>query len=199
MTTHDPGEVEAMLFTVNPVDIDSRTEGAVYAAACYFGWRCGSNRAARLTRLLSAPHPIVRTAAAIYLSFADSAMGLAALRDHARSSDFAGQWASVALASRGEKQFVERALAVFQVPAGATIFDNHRTNLQVRLAVLLSNSAADSGVEAPPGWRQSGDADYLDVKDGLRWLEYMSWWSRVRDRIRVHDPWLAESLKQQVD
>lgn len=129
MSTYAPSSVESLLASIRPEEVDRRSEGFVYAVASCFGWRCNSERVERLKRLLSAPHPIVRTAAAVYLSFEDSTSSLPRLREEALNEEFSGQWASVVLASRGESRFMERALSVFaNAPAGA-VSEKHRNNL----------------------------------------------------------------------
>ena len=95
---------------------------------------------------------------------------------------------------------MSRALDAFQGRPSVVMDDRYLKNLQARLAVLLSNSAASSGVEAPPGWsRWEPPYDDPRTRDNIRWLEYVNWWAKVRDRIQLYDPWLPESIRQRID
>jgi hypothetical protein len=168
--------------------------------ASYYGWRCGDGRLASLRRLLGAPHPIVRTAAAVYLSFDDGELALPVLRSMTTDHGFSGQWAAVALASRGESEFMGRALTVLAGTRTSTTRGVHRENLRARLVVLLSNSASASKVEPPPGWDVR---NYYSPEGGVDttplYLEYVAWWGRVAGRIHLADPWLPKAFLQRVD
>lgn len=199
LTQKDPEAVVNLLFSFSPNALTDREIRACYGLASYFGWKCTGNRAKHFRRLLAAPNPIVRTAAAVYLSFEDSTAGVAELRKLISEPGFPGAWAAVALASRGDKAAVLRALDCLQEEDGVAVDGRYASDLRHRLRVLLSNSAARNGVELPPVWKaRQYQPDSGPVGD-TNWLEYQAWWSQVRDQIVICDPWYPLLAHLKVD
>jgi hypothetical protein len=193
LTLYEPGTVEDFLMHYEVPDTSVFQEDTEYVLGCYFGWRCGADRAAHFRRLLRAKDPFVRVAAAVYLSFEDRREGEAALRRLTREAGPSGAWAAIELARRGVKDEMMRAIQIFAEHLDSTVGTLYIRNMRRQLLVLLSNSARASGVEPPPGreaevaWSASSATDYA------------LWWQRVNDRITLRDPWEEILERQKAD
>jgi hypothetical protein len=200
LSVHEPETVVNALTRISPTpEGDENFTYALYARASYFVWKCPDHRAKYCRQLLEAAHPIVQVAAAIYLSFDDSLAGVEALRARLGLPGFAGMWAAVALASRGDLSAMPRALDVYAVRHSGSVWSRPYVNLQRRLAALLSNSAQQSGVEAPPYWSEARQLGTSESLEGGRALRQFAWWDRVRAEIKLYDPWYPLLALQKVD
>jgi hypothetical protein len=164
-------------------------------AACQisaFLYHVEEDRTAHLETLLEAKDPLLRVAAAIYLCFEDPEGGTQRLWEALELKGAPGAWAALTLARRGNKGPMPRALKALLEPSD----DLH---LDRRLIVLLSNSAARSGVPQPQlGFRHllATDADL----HRQRVYEYFRDWSdEHRDQIELHDPWLELLEASKID
>jgi hypothetical protein len=161
----------------------------------FFAWRCPRNRAAFMRRLLRAKDPYVRVAGAIYLSFENEREGIRALQDLMDEPGDPGAWAALNLARRGDKKAASRALDAFLVLPEPTVFDRLHLNLQKRLLVLFSNSAARSGVPQPERWRF-----IRDQVDQLRFHESLvKWWETYESKLVLWDPWFDTWMSQKIE
>lgn len=200
LTVVDPNPVAGELMRIKPREgEDDREREEIYAMASYFGWRCGRDRERHLHNLLRAPHPIVRVAAAVYLSFSDSATGTQSLRGLANLPGFAGAWAAVVLSSRGDKSWVPRALEILRLPANQSGSTHSINDLQSRLVVLLSNSAVVSKVQRPPSWETHRWEIDDKTTNEERWRRMTTWWNHVLGQIAMSDPWSPSFQEQRVD
>jgi hypothetical protein len=197
LTRFDPGPAAAFLVRWQSDPEEWRTQDLGYVLGSYYGWKCGKDRVRHLRTLLTAKDPHVRVAGAVYLCFEDRADGTAALRKLTALKGDPGVWAALALARRGDKGAVPRALQVFAKPRADEEARLHRTgmsgvphgNLQKRVLVLLSNSAHAGGVPQPP----------LAGEEGARFDELVRWWDRQKDKVALRDPWLETLDKQKID
>lgn len=199
LTMKHPESVASFLMSLDSGSTRRLGVRETYGLASYFGWKCSGNRAEYYRTLLGAPNPVVRTAAAVYLSFEDSLAGTAALHELTREPGFPGAWAAVALASRGDKSAAPRALDCLQDEDGPSVFDRHDSDLKRRLLALLSNSAKASGVPQPPEWQPLRCEPDAGQMAGVKWLQFQSWWAQVRDKITLFDPWFPQLARQRVD
>lgn len=195
LTRHDPGPAAEYLLTWRNPGTDWRDADRGYVLGSYFGWRCGRDRAAHLTRLLAAADPYVRVAAAVYLGYEDPAAGVAALRRFTALEGDPGAWAALTLARRGHRDAVPRALEVFrELPperreAQAGMAGVPHRNLQKRVIELLSNAARAGGVPPP----------VVPEAEGRRFDALVGWWKEHGGRAVVADPWFATLERQKVD
>jgi hypothetical protein len=190
LSAYDPGFVSNFLATWEPASTGLfRWEGG-FGLGSFFAWRCTRDRIGYLRALLKARDPYIRVAGAIYLVFESEAEGVRALRQLSTLPDDAGAWAALNLARRGEKGAMTRALEVLRSLSGPGVDSQFRRNLQKRLYVLLSNSAAQSGVRQPEPW------SYFDspVEQVYKNLRLISWWKTNETRLVLYDPWY-EGLK----
>jgi hypothetical protein len=196
LTEHDPGSI-VEFFEQETVPLPrSWTNPSAYNLAAYFGWRCNSDRARWFERLLGARDPVARVAGAVYLAYEDTLRGTRALREFTALPGFAGAWAAVVLASMGQREVVPRALELFEMPHSEHE-SNHEAALKARFLVLLSNSAAASGLKQPPV-----DPSLLyrpDKKHEKAVKKLRRWWSQVDESIRLSDPWRPMWAAQRID
>ncbi len=160
--------------------------------ASYFCWRCPRERRKCFRSLLASESEDVRATAAVYLAIENEQEGIPILQGVAKYKGPAGSWAALALARRGDKQFLRRALDVFSVPQG----ESYAHELQCRVRVLLSNVAVQSGLEQPPGIRDGPTWDKENQELGRRLAD---WWEEHKGRAVLKDPWLAQLLEQKID
>lgn len=155
----------------------------VSAFAGYFADFCHTNRAKFLGRLLAAPHPSVRAIAASVLADDNPVTALPVLRELRNAPDGPGDLACFQLARRGDKAAMARLIELLRPPVyTSTNRPLTRTTFVWPVAeetkALLSNSAKTSDVPQP------GE-------------DYPGWWATYRERVRLADPWLAESIAVQ--
>jgi hypothetical protein len=147
-----------------------------------------------LRSLVDARDPYIQVAAAVYLCFENEAEGVSALRALSARSGDPGIWAALNLARRGDKEAAKRALEVFETSAGISISTRVHMNLQKRLVVLFSNSAARSRVAQPPKWRSAEEEGQGEV-----YLDYLKWWNQNQERLELWDPWLDDLKRQKIE
>jgi hypothetical protein len=194
LSVYDPDFVASHLVEWEPRQ-DASWENEGYGLGSFFAWRCGRDRASNLRRLLRAKDPYVRVAGAIYLSFENETEGVRALREAVNLPGDPGAWAALNLARRGDKEAAARALDSFLLLSGPTFHDVPHRNLQKRLLVLFSNSAAASGVHQPEPWRYVGDQDeQLRVHDDL-----VKWWNANASNLVLKDPWFDEWKRLKIE
>lgn len=204
LTKHDPSSVATFLTTWKNPERQWQDTDAGYLIGSYFAWQCGKDRDQNLRTLLSAQDPFIRVAGAVYLTFEDRDFGFSKLQELMELPGDPGVWAALNLASRGNKNAVERALEVFST-AGARghMSSVPHENLQLRLLILLSNSAAASKLEQPrpsvnePGYDASEEVYKSYVENVRRY--YTGWWQANKDKITLSDPWRETLDKQKVD
>jgi hypothetical protein len=178
-----------------PRSRDSRVNN--YTLVSYFGWKCPSDRSAHLRRFLESEDPVVRVGAAIYLSLEDSVYGVDRLRELTSSPGFAGWWANVALARRGDRRSVDNLLGGLGTALDVE-YRNETYQQWMQVSALLSNSAKSSSLQPPPAF----DGALLEPRDKetRKAIERMrKWWNGVRERITLSDPWLPLFSSQGLD
>jgi len=194
LSVYDPEFVASYLKEWEPRQ-DSRWENEGYGLGSFFAWRCGRDRASNLRRLLRAKDPYVRVAAAIYLSFENEKEGVRALREAMNLPGDPGAWAALNLARRGDKKAAARALDSFLVLPGPMFYDVPHRNLQKRLLVLFSNSAATSGVRQPEPWRYVEDESaQIRLHEDL-----VRWWNANASDLVLEDPWFDEWRRLKIE
>lgn len=179
---------------------ESGMSGATaYSLASYFAWQCDSDRPLHFRKLLDARDPVVRAAGAVYLSFEDSLAGVGALRAMTSLPGFAGIWASMSLARRGDREAADGLMARLDSPDPVPeAYRNHIRHQRLQLLSLLSNSARISGFTLPP----LEDPEFFGPYDkaypkAVRDLR--KWWAKARDRVVLSDPWLPVFASRGVD
>jgi hypothetical protein len=192
LAVHDPSAVVEFLLSYQVPETSPFNRDTEYLHGCYFGWRCGPDRASHFRRLLEAKDPHVRVAAAVYLTFEDAASGEAALRQLSLLAGPPGGWAALALAGRGDETAVPRAIQLFAEPLDGTVGTIYIGNLKKRLLVLLSNSAHASGVKPPPS--MESEDQYYPFAD-----RFARWWQEVGPQVKLRDPWRAVLSDQKVE
>lgn len=194
LAVYDPEFLASYLTTWSPGP-DPRYGSEGYGLGSFFAWRCTRNRAGYLRRLTRAKDPYVRVAGAIYLSFENEPEGVRALREFMSLPGDPGALAALNLARRGSKEAASRALDCFLRVPDPTVYDRLHRNLQKRLLVLLSNSAAGSGVPQPGRWGYVEDQDeQLRVHENL-----VDWWNTNSAKLVLRDPWLDEWKRQKIE
>jgi hypothetical protein len=195
LTTYDPDYVAAFLENwQNPgYGVFGQSDG--YGIGSYFGWKDAGNRRVHFRRLLRARDPYIRVAAATYLSFESEAEGLVALRECAPIPGDPGAWAALGLARRGERKAVARALEAFRTYPRNWAADGVHRNLQKRLLVLLSNSAARSGVTQPGGWSYVENAE----QQYRVYQRLVTWWNQNEARLTIRDPRFEELAARKIE
>ncbi len=194
LSVHDPEFVATYLTKWIPGP-DTRYDGEGYGLGSFFGWRCGRSRAAYMRRLLQAKDPYIRVAAAIYLSFENESEGVRTLRSFMELPGDPGAWAALNLARRGDKEAAYRALDSFLRLPDPTVYDRLHRNLQKRLLVLFSNSAAVSGVPQPERWRYVQDQD----EEVRVYEDLVEWWNTNSTKLVLSDPWFDEWRQQKIE
>lgn len=190
-----PEAIATYLMTMHPRPSPARpSRVGNYTLVSYLGWKCPSDRSGYLRRLIDSGDPVVRVGAAIYLSLEDSAFGVARLRDLRSSPGFAGWWANVALARRGDRDAVDSLLGRL----GVAFEETETFRQSSELFALLSNSARSSGLRQPPvDESYLFDPRYKGSKKAIRRLR--EWWSQAREHITLFDPWLPLFSSQHLD
>jgi hypothetical protein len=198
LTRHDPAPLaEYLAEWINP-NKERSDRSAGYSLGSSFAWRCGKDREIHLKTLCRAKDPYIRVAGAVYLCFEKREEGMTELREAMKLEGDPGAWAALNLARRGEKAAIDRALEVFStIREGGMAGVPHR-NLQLRLQVLLSNSAKRSGLAQPEP--PSGVVPPRDDEEQTRLHSYyLEWWRANAEKAMLHDPWLELLEKQKVD
>ncbi|MFO1438570.1 MAG: hypothetical protein U1F81_09615 [Verrucomicrobiaceae bacterium] len=195
---HSPGSVVPFLSEWHSKDGSEQQFG--YLLGSFYGHRCAPERTKHLKALLSAKDEWIKTSAAVYLCFDDAKQGKEELSKLLTLQGDAGAWAAIALASRGEKDAMPRALEVMGIPEDYGMNSMNHRNLQLRLRVLLSNVASTSGVSQPPGPAK----EYADGPERAiiyqQWHESLSkWWDVNQYKIKLADPWAKFLDEQKVD
>jgi hypothetical protein len=170
-----------------------------YVLGSYFARNCTKNRRENLTKLLQAKDAFIRVAGAVYLTFEDHEGGVNHLKEFASLPGDPGSWAALVLAERGDKSAVARAIEVFSTPGETNMEGVPHRNLQKRLSVLLSNSAAASRIAqpSPPHSESNVDSEADLSKFQAQTHEYFrSWWNANQETIVMANPW-AEILENQ--
>jgi len=166
-----------------------------YVLASWFALKCTQDRLQHFKALLKARDPYIRVTGAVYLCFEDEKAGMAALKQLSSLKGNLGIWAAFTRLRRGDKSAMPRALQAL-VEIEDSIDD--RLFLDVRLMVLLSNTAQASNIPAPPALQvldpYSDNAKARQNQESIR-----SWWNRYQDRIILTDPWLQELSRQKCD
>jgi len=198
---HAPDIVASFLLEWVPAGNQDRDNQFGYVLGSVFGHFCPTDRATHLSKLCSAKDAWVRAAAAVYLCFDDPKAGQDNLRKCLSIEGDPGAWAAIALASRGDKKAMERALEVLAKPMDGGMASVNHGNLQKRLSVLLSNSADKSGLSqppSPPSKHFSGRDERAAIQTQYH-MDMVAWWKANRDNIELHDPWLPTLEKQKID
>ena len=203
LTRHDSAAVADYLVRwVNP-NKDWWDTDYGYVLGSYFAHACGKDRGANLQKLFAARDPFIRVAGAVYLCFESRELCLPKLEELSALPGDPGAWAALNLARRGRKEAVPRALELF-ASAGARghMSGVPHENLQLRLVVLLSNSAAASGLPQPspppePDY-EAGAAAFKQYQESFH-RHYADWWRANREKIQLRDPWLSLLEQQKVD
>lgn len=164
---------------------------AGYRMASYLGWVCARDCPAAMDTLRQATDPYVRAAGAVYGCFHAKEKCQALLREAAGLPGEAGQWVAVVRVSRGDKDAMPRALTLFDAKDNAGMVTVPRRNLEKRLRVLLSNSAAAGGLPQPERGVSGEDVPLKDL--------YAAWWQQHGASVTLTDPWLADLDAQHVD
>jgi hypothetical protein len=177
---------------------------AGYVLGSYFAWRCGKDRQENLMSLLAAKDPFIRVAGAVYLAFENPSAGSEKLTGLMALPGDPGAWAALALARRGDKSAVPRLLRVLETAGQRGHMSGiHHENLQLRTLLLLSNSAAVSGLAQPnpPVSEPDYSADQAAYEKYVTsvFQFYQQWWNANQDRIKLNDPWLSILEQQKVD
>lgn len=197
LTEHDPEAVAEYLLEWESPRERWYDEHAGYFLGSFFAWRVKEDRSKHLRSLLHARDPYIRVAGAVYLCFEDKDEGMRLLRELVELDGFPGVWAALTLARRGDKSAVEPMIEVFKLKTGPGEGDyNQYDNFDGRVRVLLSNSAAASGVPQPdppfPVWHEK--EEYEQIHD-----YYAKWWEGYGEKVALHDPWLPVLEEQKVD
>jgi hypothetical protein len=151
-------------------------------------------------RLLDAPEPFIRVAAAVYLSFENEALGESRLEGFCILPGNPGTWAALTLARRGNKAAMMRALEAMRAKDFENPFDRRLNgNFALELAVLISNTAASNRVPQPSPPMHPEYLEFERQRAGELYAYYLSWWLQYRDRIHLTDPWLNVLRKQKID
>ena len=170
-----------------------------YVLGSFFAILVESERARHLESMLDANDPFVRVAGAVYLALEDpEERGLRYLRELQTLDGDSGVWAALALARRGDASVVPRLLRVFDETGPSNMAGVPHRNLQKRILVLLSNSAAASGLPQPLSSGAANSARLHRELSDVR-TELGEWWEREGDRVRLVDPWLEELRSKRVD
>lgn len=203
LTVHDPATVAQWLADwVNPHK-EWWDEIRGYLLASDFAHFCGKNRAVNMRTLLAAKEPSIRVAGAVYLCFEDEKEGTARLTELTKLEGDPGVWAALSLARRGDKSAMPRALRVFQTAAAGGMETSEHLNLQLRLRVLLSNSAKNSGLPqpSPPSEEQITEVndDTVAAFQKKTYDYWVGWWKVNDGKVILADPWLPLLAKRKVD
>jgi hypothetical protein len=169
-----------------------------YFLASSFAAQANGDRAACFVRLVSAKDPFVRVVGAVYLAFEDETRGVEELAKLMTLPGDPGGYAALVLASRGDVVAVDRAIELCAHESANNMSGVPHRNLILRLLVLLSNSAAKSGV-ASPFARDLMDGEHVDIRSARLEENLRAWWNEHRARVTMHDPWFAELEKQKID
>lgn len=203
LTRFDPGTVaEYLIKWTNPQKNWSDTDYG-YVIGSYFASRCGKDREIHLQKLLSAQDPFIRVAGAVYLTFENRTWGMKKLDELMRLTGDPGVWAALNLARYGQKAAVLRGLEVFATSGQPGHMSGvAHENLQLRLTILLSNSAAASDLPQPSPPHEPGydaDADTRKKYQDSLYRYYVEWWQANQSKIQLSDPWLKLLEQQKVD
>ncbi|MCM3873537.1 MAG: hypothetical protein ND895_22870, partial [Pyrinomonadaceae bacterium] len=203
LTRYDPGAVAEYLIKWTNPQKDWWDTDYGYIIGSYFASRCGKDRVVHLQTLFRAQDPFIRVAGSVYLTFENPQMGMARLEELMTLPGDPGVWAALNLARRGQKAAVPRALEVFATSGSRGHMSGvPHQNLQLRLMVLLSNSAAASKLPQPippvePGY--DVDADTWKKHQESSYRYYAEWWQANQSKIQLSDPWLKSLEQQKID
>ncbi|MCA8914704.1 MAG: hypothetical protein KDB90_04765 [Planctomycetes bacterium] len=163
-------------------------QAGVMELAYWFCSRLQGNRADCLKTLAAAERKELRVVAASYWMTFDEASARPVLTELAKLDDpYLAALAALPLARRGDKDALAVGLKVFGSDAKRNLPIALRDVLKKRYLILLSNSAATSGVAQPPDGRK------LRYEKSPAAIE--AWWVKVRGTISLNDPWLEELAK----
>ncbi|MBW8016468.1 MAG: hypothetical protein FVQ82_09790 [Planctomycetes bacterium] len=177
----------------------------------HMGYSLGSSAACRFKKdkikcleiLLGAKNRYIRSAAAVYLALEDEQKGIKKLKKMAKLKGDPGLWASLNLARRGSKDYMDdviKEVSDYPYRDGSGMVQVPHRNLLKRAEVLLSNSAAKSNIPKPPTvthLRKHSTSDEIKIQKAVNDLQV--WWAKNRKQIKLHDPWLETLKKQKVD
>lgn len=176
----------------------ARDLSAGYDFGSIFGFVCHQDKEKHLVELLEARDSFVRVAAAVYLRHSNPELANPKLKEFCSSGGDPGVWAALVLASSGDKSAVPRALEVFSTAESPWGYETVHRWLQLRVKVLLSNSARHSRV-APPNFELAFSEQYFDDPKTVFYKPCLEWWKQNESKIKMHDPWLPMLDKQSVD
>lgn len=177
-----------------------RGGATAYAAISAFGHACGEGRAELLRALGNAADPWVRAGAGVYLALEDPLAARPLLEREQLCPGPTGALAALALAGRGDARAVDRLVEFLGDRSGGGPDAFVLRNLQFRVRVLLSNSAARAGVEQPEATTRF-QRDLMDPGEPSEraHAHYRAWWARHRGEVVPFDPWLEELALQRID
>ncbi len=196
LATYEPDWLAEYLSSWENPGKDRWDQDSGYWLGSYAIWRCGGDRKAFVTQLLTARESFIQVAGAVYLCFEDLEMGKKYLKDFQTLEGTSGSWAALNLARRGDKSAMPRALEMLASNGPDHMAGVPHRNLQKRLIVLLSNSAKASGLIL---------VDTSDMDQAMRiplddlHAKLTTWWTANQKNIVIHDPWLPHCEAQKVD
>jgi hypothetical protein len=202
MTQHDPEPIADYLLQWKNPEADWRDVDFGYVIGSYFAWRCGKDRATNFQKLLKAHDPYIRVAGAVYLCFENKNEGMTKLKEVMTLPGDAGVWAALNLARRGDKSAIARALEVFATAGHTNMSGVPHRNLQKRVAVLISNSAHRSHLQATSfpilNDEYKNESERNTAQERI-YQYYIAWWNINKDKVTLFDPWLSILERQKVD
>ncbi|MBC8479589.1 MAG: hypothetical protein H8D46_03915, partial [FCB group bacterium] len=197
LSKYDPAFVIDFLLTWE--NQDRRLPYKGYKLGSTFAMLCENNRENYFRELLTAKDPYLQVTGAVYLTLDGHQDGIIELQRLTSLEGDAGAWAALNLARRGDKIAVDRILEVFNNEG----YDN--INLHQRVMILLSNSAAASGLstDQQPWKYKPVDPEqdrYPDeCGDNRHCQKYLEWWELYKNDITLYDPWFEIFEAQKVD
>ena len=203
LTRHDPAPVVDFLIKWKNPEKDWPDTDKGYFIGSYFAALCGTEREIHLQKLLEARDPFIKVAGAVYLTIDNPPLGIKKLEQLMELPGDPGVWAALNLARRGHKAAMARALEVFATSGQRGHMSGvPHENLQLRLLILLSNSAAISNVPQPtPPSEPAYDASQQTFEEYQKKVhQYLvEWWHTHQGKIELSDPWLKVLEQQKVD
>jgi hypothetical protein len=194
LSKHDPNTIVDYLMTWENTHRSWRDNDRGYFIGSSFAATCKANRKKSFNRLTNANSSSIRVAGAVYLCFEDENLGKRKLRGLTRLPGDPGAWAALALARRGEKKFLKRAIEAIRIAPVPHMDGYPHRNIQKRVIVLMSNIAHQNKLPAPKitwGYKP-------DFATSHRTL--VSWLEKHFDEVKIaSDPWGKELAQQKVD